>query len=167
MRLAHPFVHMQVKDNLVHLKKDEPVGEWRDSTYGWSLTSARMSCQLTATGLGAGRIPFDVNTALMPAALRSIAALARAGVYTHRQNWRKQADHYAKVWEDQTLQFFEVGQPSEARSRADRFRLKSRNRKQSSASPTMQKRSTSLVLNKPTPLTETSTSTLSRWTART
>lgn len=37
MRIAHPFVQMQVKGNLVHLKKDEPVGEWRDSTYGWHL----------------------------------------------------------------------------------------------------------------------------------
>lgn len=34
----------------------EPVGNWRDSD----------------TGLGLGRIPFDVNTALMPACLRSI-----------------------------------------------------------------------------------------------
>lgn len=46
----------------------------------------------------------------MPAALRSVAALARAGVYTHKQNWGELADKYAKVWEDQTLGFFEVSQ---------------------------------------------------------
>ncbi|RJE26435.1 hypothetical protein PHISCL_01236 [Aspergillus sclerotialis] len=92
LRLANPFVQMQIKDNLIHLKKDQPVGNWRDSTYG----------------LGAGRIPFDVNTSLMPAALRSVAALARAGVYTHELDWGRLADEYAQVWEDKTLQFFEI-----------------------------------------------------------
>ena len=46
----------------------------------------------------------------MPAALRSVAALARAGVYTHGLNWSQLADEYAQIWEDQTLQFFEVSQ---------------------------------------------------------
>lgn len=41
MRLAGPFHHNQTKDNLIHLKEGQIVGEWRDSTYGkstpWSL----------------------------------------------------------------------------------------------------------------------------------
>lgn len=69
------------------------------------------------TGIGGGRIPFDVNTALAPAALRSIAALAKNGLYKNEQNWAQLADQYAQIWEDKTLQFFEVTIPqSEAQS---------------------------------------------------
>ncbi|MCJ1478326.1 hypothetical protein MMC13_007004 [Lambiella insularis] len=92
----------QTIDNLAHIRSDQIVGEWRDSTYG----------------IGGGRIPYDVNTALMPAALRSIAALARAGVYHNKYDWGTLADTYAQVWEDETLQFFQVIIPAnEARSR--------------------------------------------------
>jgi hypothetical protein len=49
-----------------------------------------------------------VNTALAPAALRSIATLARAGIYPKEKEWSKLADMYAKVWEDKTLHFFEA-----------------------------------------------------------
>lgn len=58
-------------------------------------------------GIGGGRIPFDVNTALMPAALRSIAALARNRVFAER-DWATLADKYAQIWEDETLKFFQV-----------------------------------------------------------
>lgn len=34
MRLAGPFAREQTKDNLVHLKDGQVVGQWRDSTYG-------------------------------------------------------------------------------------------------------------------------------------
>lgn len=36
MNLAAPFAghNNQTKDNLVHLKDGQIVGEWRDSTYG-------------------------------------------------------------------------------------------------------------------------------------
>ncbi|OJJ47605.1 hypothetical protein ASPZODRAFT_24518 [Penicilliopsis zonata CBS 506.65] len=102
MRLAAPFASNQTKENLVHLKDGQIVGQWRDSTYG----------------IGGGRIPFDVNTALMPAALRSIAVLARNGIYANHSNWGELADNYAQVWEDSTLQFFEVTVPqAEARQR--------------------------------------------------
>lgn len=49
-----------------------------------------------------------MNAGLAPAALRAIAALARAGVYPKHKQWGRQADNYAKVFEDKTLQFFEV-----------------------------------------------------------
>jgi hypothetical protein len=85
----------QTKDNLIHLKDGQIVGEWRDSTYG----------------IGGGRIPYDVNTALVPAALRAIAALARAGFFPAHPDWNTTADTYAQVWEDSTLPFFEVTVP--------------------------------------------------------
>ena len=50
MRDAAPFARSQVKDNLIQLNYSAQVGEWRDSN----------------NGLGGGRIPYDVNTALVP-----------------------------------------------------------------------------------------------------
>jgi hypothetical protein len=82
----------QTKDNLIHLKEDQVVGEWRDSTFG----------------IGGGRIPYDVNTALVPAALRSIAALSAAGFFPSHADWNTTALQYAQVWEDSTLPLFEV-----------------------------------------------------------
>ncbi|KAK0387669.1 hypothetical protein NLU13_3914 [Sarocladium strictum] len=82
----------QTKDNLIHLKDGELVGEWRDSTYG----------------IGGGRIPYDVNTAIVPAGLRAVAALADAGFFPNHSDWAKKANEYAQVWEDHTLDFFEV-----------------------------------------------------------
>ncbi|KAI9794558.1 MAG: hypothetical protein M1816_004445 [Peltula sp. TS41687] len=108
MTLAEPFAGNgnQTKDNLIHLKEGQIVGEWRDSTYG----------------LGGGRIPYDVNTALVPAALRSIAALARAGLFSEYPNWATDADRIAQVWEDETLKFFEVRIPrEEAKQRVETY----------------------------------------------
>ena len=82
----------QKKENLIHLKDGQIVGQWRDSTYG----------------IGGGRIPYDVNTALAPAALRAISALAGAGLFPSHKNWKDEANSRAKVWEDDTLKFFEV-----------------------------------------------------------
>ena len=74
--------------------------------------------QCSFTGIGGGRIPYDVNTALMPAALRSIAALSDAGLFPAHSSWSTLASEYAQIWEDSTLQFFEITIPSsEARSR--------------------------------------------------
>lgn len=63
----------QVKENLIHLREDEPVGEWRDSN----------------DGLGGGRIPYNVNAALVPAGLRAIAALSRAGFFPSHPEWNR------------------------------------------------------------------------------
>ncbi|KAF2794194.1 hypothetical protein K505DRAFT_361297 [Melanomma pulvis-pyrius CBS 109.77] len=94
MQTSAPFAAPggQTKANLIHLKDNQSVGEWRDS----------------GNGIGGGRIPYDVNTALVPAALRAIAALSRAGFFTDHPEWATVADTYADVWEDYTLQFFEV-----------------------------------------------------------
>ena len=97
----------QTSANLAHLKPDQIVGQWRDSTYG----------------IGGGRIPYDVNTALMPAALHSISALAAAGIYpNHTTDWPTLAASYAQIWEDTTLSFFEITVPqSEAQSRLQTY----------------------------------------------
>ncbi|KAJ5106667.1 hypothetical protein N7456_003342 [Penicillium angulare] len=95
IRLAEPFTKNQTRENLIHLKEGQVVGQWRDSEYG----------------IGGGRIPFDVNTALVPAALRSISQLAKKGIFKEQKNWSKLSDQYAKIWEDKTLNFFEVTVP--------------------------------------------------------
>ena len=94
MSIAAPFAAPgnQTEENLIHLREGQIVGQWRDSTYG----------------IGGARIPYDVNTALVPASLRAIAQLTRAGFYPAYTNWSALADEYAQVWEDSTLQFFEV-----------------------------------------------------------
>jgi hypothetical protein len=76
----------------MHLKNGQIVGQWRDSTYG----------------IGGGRIPFDVNTALVPAALRSIASLSKGGIFDFNATV---VDSYAQVWEDYSLELFEVNVP--------------------------------------------------------
>ena len=76
MRIAAPFASSQVKENLIHLDANEQVGEWRDSN----------------NGLGGGRIPYDVNTALVPAGLRAIAALSRADYFPDHPEWKDVAD---------------------------------------------------------------------------
>jgi len=99
MNSTAPFAQPggQTKANLIHLKHSEIVGQWRDSTYG----------------LGGGRIPYDVNTALVPAALRSIAALATAGFFPSHPSWNTTASAHAKVWEDATLPFFAITVPAD------------------------------------------------------
>lgn len=76
MRISSPFAQSQIKENLIHLNAEQPVGEWRDSN----------------NGLGGGRIPYDVNTALVPAGLRAIAALSRAGFFPNHPDWNETAD---------------------------------------------------------------------------
>lgn len=96
MDLAAPFSQpggSATYTNLIALKAGQPVGQWRDSN----------------DGLGGGRYPYDVNTALMPAALRAIADLARAGAVGRDQAWKSSADKCAEVWEASTLDFFTVG----------------------------------------------------------
>ncbi|KAL9047255.1 MAG: hypothetical protein Q9214_000125, partial [Letrouitia sp. 1 TL-2023] len=78
--------------NLVALKDGQPVGQWRDSN----------------DGLGGGRYPYDINTALMPAALRAIAELARAGAFQEEDGWNDLANRRASVWETLSINFFIV-----------------------------------------------------------
>jgi hypothetical protein len=95
MNVTAAFEKEQSVKNLIQLKKGELVGQWRDSTYG----------------LANGRIPFDVNCALVPAALYAISSLAKvSGVYPNNsvtKDWSTVAAKRAKIWEDRTLPLFE------------------------------------------------------------
>ena len=99
LNLTAPFASSggQKQENLIRLNEGEVVGEWRDSTYG----------------IGGGRIPYDVNTAIAPAGLRAIAALAEADFFPDHPEWATTAAEYATVWEDETLRFFEVEVPED------------------------------------------------------
>ena len=93
--MAEPFTRPggnATYKNLIALKEGVPVGQWRDSN----------------DGLGGGRYPYDVNTALMPAALRAIAELARTGAFEKEDGWGDIADKRAEVWETLTFDFFNV-----------------------------------------------------------
>lgn len=110
MKITAAFEQEQTVKNLIHLKDGEGVGQWRDSGYG----------------IANGRTPFDVNTALVPAALKAISELAAIdGVFpknSESSNWASQAAKRAKVWEDKTLQFFQFNTTAEtATSRVQDF----------------------------------------------
>ncbi|KAK0509557.1 hypothetical protein JMJ35_007951 [Cladonia borealis] len=108
--MAEPFTRPggnAMYKNLIALKEGVPVGQWRDSN----------------DGLGGGRYPYDVNTALMPAALRAISNLARTTPVEKDDDWGEIADKRAEVWETLTLDFFNCKIPqNEARSRLDKYR---------------------------------------------
>jgi hypothetical protein len=59
MRVARPYAAAPTAANLVHLHPGVAVGDWRDSQ----------------TGLAGGRTPYDVDAALVPAALAAAARL--------------------------------------------------------------------------------------------
>ncbi|KAF1971314.1 hypothetical protein BU23DRAFT_556112 [Bimuria novae-zelandiae CBS 107.79] len=106
MIITAPFASEQVASNLLRIRDDQSVGEWRDSN----------------SGLGGGRIPYDVNTALAPAGLRAIASLTKAGFFPDHSDWAETADMYAQTWEDETLQFFQVSVPrSEAQQHVQQY----------------------------------------------
>ncbi|EJD08148.1 uncharacterized protein FOMMEDRAFT_144208 [Fomitiporia mediterranea MF3/22] len=104
---AIPFGRNSTVANLLAFRPGQPVGNWRDSNQG----------------TGYGPIPFDVNTALVPASLRSTARLAKAGIignsvpvltledgsnYDANSSLADIADSLAAVWEEKSLPFFEV-----------------------------------------------------------
>ncbi|KAF2032423.1 hypothetical protein EK21DRAFT_61144 [Setomelanomma holmii] len=106
MRIAAPFAASQTQANLIHLRDGEQVGEWRDSN----------------NGLGGGRTPYNVNAALVPAGLRAIAAMSRAGFFPDHADWKNTADSYAQTWEDSTLRFFEVNvRQADAKARVQNY----------------------------------------------
>ncbi|KAI0155084.1 carbohydrate-binding module family 52 protein [Hypoxylon sp. FL1284] len=97
MKVTGDFEQFPIKDNLIHLNEDQTVGQWRDSP----------------SGLGGGRVPYDVNTALAPAALRAIASLSNSGVFPSHADWNTTASKRATFWEDNTLDLFQVNVTAE------------------------------------------------------
>lgn len=87
LNLSRPFAEDPSASNLVRIR-DATVGNWRDSN----------------AGLGYGKFAFDVNAALVPAALRAIAQLAQGGLLPG--NYTSVATVYAATWESQASQYF-------------------------------------------------------------
>jgi hypothetical protein len=100
LRRAAPFAADPTAARLVALKDGVPVGNWRDSN----------------NGLGGGRYPFDVNVALVPAALRAAERLYRSGLLGKAPALAARAGRYAHAWRD-TERFFRVSVPA-AQARA-------------------------------------------------
>lgn len=95
MNITAPFAQNATWENLISLRPGEPVGNWRDSNQG----------------LGYGQYPLDVNTALVPSALRAIARLSAAGVFP--SSYEQNATAYAQVWEQQAPPLFTVSVPAD------------------------------------------------------
>ncbi|KAI1464843.1 carbohydrate-binding module family 52 protein [Daldinia caldariorum] len=92
MKVTADFEQSPMKENLIHINEGQTVGQWRDSP----------------NGLGGGRIPYDVNTALAPAALKSIASLSDNKFFPSHPDWNTVGKNRASVWEQNTLAFFQV-----------------------------------------------------------
>ncbi|WP_437625342.1 hypothetical protein [Sorangium sp. So ce1151] len=104
LRLAAPFAETRDPRALIALKEGESVGEWRDSE----------------EGLAFGRIPYDVNVALVPAALRASARLLASPLLGAGPDdeGSARAERLARAWKDAGV-FFRVELPeAEARRRA-------------------------------------------------
>ncbi|OOG47159.1 hypothetical protein [Rhodanobacter sp. C01] len=99
---SEAFARKPVYTNLIALKPNSPVGQWRDSN----------------EGIGRGRYPYDVNAVWMPAALRAIGSFLDAGLldgYTtsdQRERLRVAATH-ADDWERKAIALFAVRLPNE------------------------------------------------------
>ncbi|WP_438019187.1 hypothetical protein WMF18_09005 [Sorangium sp. So ce315] len=101
LRLAAPFAETGDPRALVALKPGETVGEWRDSE----------------EGLAFGRIPYNVNVALVPAALRASARLLASPLLGADEEGARRAERLAHAWRDVGV-FFRIELPeAEARRR--------------------------------------------------
>jgi len=95
---AAPFAEDPRALNLVGIKAGRMTGQWRDSEQG----------------LGRGRYAYDVNAALVPAALDAAARLVDSGLldsYLDADQRRRlmQARARARVWMERAPAFFAVG----------------------------------------------------------
>jgi len=96
--------------NLIRLRNKEDVGQWRDSN----------------DGLVGGRIPYDVNTALVPAALGAIGSLHKQNMLFGSPDNFGLAAKRALFWQENTLHFFEVIiSPDEANAMLDNYIMRS------------------------------------------
>jgi uncharacterized membrane protein len=102
LMLAAPFGAQPKVGNLIALRPGTTVGNWRDSS----------------NGLGGGRFPFDVNVALVPAALRAAARLYGSGLLGSEDAAAARAAGLATVW-DNTQRLFSITVPADqARAQA-------------------------------------------------
>ena len=82
INMARPYGAKPRWSNLVRLRSDDPpVGEWRDSN----------------AGLGGGMYPYDVNAALVPAALDASGRLAASGLLGDGEDLKALADEAQRL----------------------------------------------------------------------
>jgi hypothetical protein len=104
---AAPFAAEPVAGNLIAIKPGFMAGQWRDSD----------------EGIGRGRYAYDVNAALVPAALDATALLLRQGLLDPYLTAKDRATFaragaMARVWHDRAAPFFRVSfTPQDARQR--------------------------------------------------
>lgn len=104
---ATPFAQAPSARTLVAIKDGYMAGQWRDSD----------------EGIGRGRYPFDVNAALVPAALDAADELLKAGLLdpyltTADRTLFAKAGAMARIWHDRAAPFFRIDySAAEARER--------------------------------------------------
>ena len=86
---ARPYGASGRAADLIHLRPEIPVGTWRDSS----------------EGLGGGRVPYDVNVALVPAALEAAARLWETGPVGPDPDRAADARTLAAAWADTARHF--------------------------------------------------------------
>jgi len=89
MKRATPYAAGPSATTLVALKPGIPVGQWRDSEHG----------------IGDGRFAFDVNVALVPAALAAAKRLYDSGTITAPVGVADQVYWIASKWQDVASRF--------------------------------------------------------------
>lgn len=104
---AAPFAARPATDTLIAILPARKNGEWRDSD----------------DGLGGGTRPYDVNAALVPAALAAAERLYRAGLLdpyldAEARAALGQAGAMARVWQDRAAPLFRVELPAATAARA-------------------------------------------------
>ncbi len=111
---ARAFADAPTKANLIAIKPGFMAGQWRDSD----------------TGLGGGRYPYDVNAALVPAALEAAARLLASGLLDAYLSPKNPADRealahaatMAGVWRREAPPLFTVERPyADARRMANEY----------------------------------------------
>lgn len=106
-RTAQPFAQQALAANLIRLRPGEIVGNWRDST----------------DGIGGGVYPYDVNVALVPAALRATSNFLARGLLdpylsADQRAVLASAGAAADVWERAAPPYFQVAvTPNDARAK--------------------------------------------------
>lgn len=102
---ARPFGASPDPGALIALPKDANDGQWRDSE----------------EGLGMGRIPYDVNVELMPAALEAAARIYGSGLLGDRRSEAEEAKGLAASWGEARSLFLVKLSRQEASERMTRY----------------------------------------------
>jgi hypothetical protein len=102
---AAPFAAHPSAQTLIHIGEGLLVGNWRDSE----------------EGLGHGRVPYDVNAALVPAALRAAQRLYGAEAFGNDPTAAARAGELARAWTKAEALFHVDLDAEEAKRRVHAF----------------------------------------------